>query len=91
MAQRLWIFEDVAGHARITRRWTLQGEEAVSYTRDVAPGLRNGITEGMNERITASTLGDLSPENIPVSSGFTRSGMTINRLARMYWQARKLL
>lgn len=45
----VWIFEDVGGHARITQRCTLEGEQAHGYAEAIAPSLEQGIPAGMRK------------------------------------------
>jgi hypothetical protein len=49
----VWTFADTSVCTRITQRWTLQGEQADSYAKAVAPGLEAGILAGMKKLCTA--------------------------------------
>ena len=45
----VWTFEDMGGRTKITQRCTLDGEQADSYAKAVAPSLETGIPAGMRK------------------------------------------
>src|SRR4051794_17283764 len=53
VARITWTFEGAGGSARITQRWTLQGEQAESLAKAFAPGLETGIPAGMTNLCAA--------------------------------------
>jgi hypothetical protein len=67
MGRCVWTFEDCAGLTRITQRWSLQGEQAANYVDSVAPGLQNGIPEGMKKlcRTMENAARSQSPSTVP--------------------------
>jgi hypothetical protein len=45
----VWTFQVAEGSTRITQHCTLQGEQADTFAKAVAPGLEVGIPEGIKE------------------------------------------
>ena len=45
----VWTFEDIGRRTRITQRCTLEGEQANTYAKAIAPSLELGIPAGMRK------------------------------------------